>query len=130
MQARSRTVIVEDVDSGRRLTARCHRVGEDWVVVIGGGEQPHIGCAVLAVPYPSKRTTGRWSASCSVLTVLRHKEEPIARRVAQSVAESTGRTIIATAGVHDDALDRSGIECYLRLGERLAHEVVTALSEV
>ena len=122
-----RTVIVEDDAEGRKLTAWCRRVGDDHVVVVGGGEGPHVGCVVLATPYPSNAVTGGWSASCSVLTVPPHKEELIARGVAVRLAEATGRTVAVTAGVHDDDLDREGIECYLRLGDRLASKVVESV---
>jgi hypothetical protein len=122
-----RTVIVEDDASRRTLTAWCRRVGTDHVIVVGGGEAPHVGCVVLAVPYASKAVAGGWSASCSVLTIPPHKEEPIARGVALRLAEASGQNVVVTAGVHDDDLDRAGIECYLRLGDRLASEVVASV---
>jgi hypothetical protein len=122
------TVTVEDEPTGRCLTAGVITVGEDLVVAVGGGERPHVGCAVVAVPYPSKADPGQWSASCSVLTIPPHKEEPIARGVADRLSSTLGRTTVVTAGVHDDDLDREGVETYLRLGVRLGEELVQRLS--
>jgi hypothetical protein len=118
---------VEDPASGRVLEARIEIVGDDLVVAIGGGEQPHIGCVVLAQPHPAKGRDAGWSASCSVLTIPPHKEEPIARGIAEKLAATLGRVAVVTAGVHDDNIDADGIATYLRLAEELAEKLVDAL---
>ena len=118
---------VEDPSSGRYLEARTEIVGDDLVVAIGGGERPHVGCVVLAQPHPARGGTTKWSASCSVLTIPPHKEEPIARGIAEKLAASLGRVAVVTAGVHDDNIDAEGIATYLRLAEELAEKLVDAL---
>jgi hypothetical protein len=122
-----RSFTVRDPVSGRSLSAWLAELGEDVVVAVGGGERPHVGCVVLAQPQPRKGGPARWTASCSVLTIPPHKEEPIARGVAARLAERCGRVAVVSAGVHDDGLDRQGIEDYLRLGEELAEVVAGAL---
>jgi hypothetical protein len=116
-------VAVSDPDSGKEIHASVVTAGDDLVVTVGGGEKPHVGCVVLATPVSSRSNPGTWSASCSVLTIPPHKEEPIARSVASMVAAASGRVTVVTAGVHDDGLDRSGVEIYLELGDRLAEEI-------
>ena len=118
---------VEDPSSGRYLEARTAIVGDDVVVALGGGERPHVGCVVLAQPHPARDGATKWSASCSVLTIPPHKEEPIARGVAERLAASLGRVAVVTAGVHDDDIDAEGIATYLRLGKELAENLVDAL---
>jgi hypothetical protein len=120
---------VEDPPSGRVLEARVAEMGEDLVVAVGGGERPHVGCVVLAQPFPSKVVGKEWSASCSVLTIPPHKEEPIARGIATRLAEALGRVTVVTAGVHDDTLDAEGIACYLRLGQELGEELARRLAD-
>lgn len=118
---------VTDAKSGRRLAAWIHEVGEDLVVAVGGGEKPHVGSVVLAQPYRSKLRPGEFSASCSVLTIPPHKEEPIARGIAVRLAESLGKVIVVTAGVHENGLDREGVTDYLRLGSELGDALAAEL---
>ncbi len=125
-----RMVTVTDPESRKTLTAWIRPVGEDLVVVVGGGERPHVGCVVLAIPVPSRSHPNAWSASCSVLTIPPHKEEPIARGVASRLASAVGKVTVVTAGVHDDKLDHSGVEVYLKLGDRLAEDVARAMAAV
>jgi hypothetical protein len=125
---RSAEYRVEDSGSGRHVEARVEEVGEDLVIVVGGGQRPHVGCVVLAQPLPSKLPGKRWSASCSVLTIPPHKEEPIARGIATTVAEALGRVTVVTAGVHDEGLDADGIATYLRLGRELGDELARRLA--
>jgi hypothetical protein len=119
---------VQDEHSGRSLEACVVTVGEDLVVVVGGGERPHVGSVVLAQPYRSKRHPGTWSASCSVLTIPPHKEEPIARGIAARLASAFGRVVVVSAGVHDKHLDADGVKGYLRLGDELAEKLVVAIT--
>ena len=127
VRVKSSVCRVEDSPSGRHLEARVQEVGEDLVVAVGGGHRPHVGSVVLAQPGPSKDPGKKWSASCSVLTIPPHKEEPIARGIATRLAEDLGRVTVVTAGVHDDNLDANGIACYLRLGKELGEELAKQL---
>jgi hypothetical protein len=124
----SSRVRVEDSQTGRSIVALIQTVGEDLVVAVGGGERPHVGCVVLGQPTSSK-TAGSWSASCSVLTIPPHKEEPIARGIATRLVERLGRVCVVTAGIHDDNLDAAGISDYLRLGEELAEKLVQHVAD-
>ena len=120
-------VTVTNPASGRRLAASILTVGDDIVIAVGGGDCPHVGCVVLAVPTPGRGASG-FSPSISVLTIPPHKEEPIARAVAEYVCRRLGRVTVVTAGVHEDDISRDGIETYLRLGEKLAEAVTAHLS--
>jgi hypothetical protein len=110
-------------EAGRSVHAWVTPVGDDIVIAIGGGERPHVGSLVLAQPRPSRSRPGEYTPSISVLTIPPHKEEPMARGVAEAVSRRTGRVVTVTAGVHDDAIDLAGIRGYLRLVERLAEEL-------
>ena len=59
-------------------------VGEDILIVIRGGDKPHIGSCVLSVPRPSLADNKKISCTSSVLNVTGHKDENICRLVAES----------------------------------------------
>jgi hypothetical protein len=122
-----RRVTVGDPGSGRLLTAWLCELGDDLVIAVGGGDRPHVGCVVLAQPGRPKRDGPGVAVSSSVLTIPPHKEEPIARAVAERVCGSTGRVTVVTAGVHENRIDLDGIETYLRLGVELGAAVVDHL---
>lgn len=126
----SSSLSVEEPKTSQRLWAELQVVGDDLVIAVGGGERPHVGCVVLAQPRASAAHSGGWSASCSVLTIPPHKEEPIARGIATRLAEEFGRVTVVTAGVHDDDLGPAGIAVYLRLGAELAEKLVEHLAEL
>ncbi len=123
---RALTVSIEE--DGRTLTAVVTLAGEDLVVAVGGGERPHVGCIVVAVPVPSRRRPGEHSASVSVVTLPPHKEEPIARPIAERLAARLGRVAVVTAGVHEDGVDAAGVAAWLVLGERLSEELVARIA--
>jgi hypothetical protein len=119
----SMAVRVENDADGRSLTAWVRAVGDDVVIVISGGDRPHVGCVVLALPSPARGRSG-FAATSSILVIPSHKEEPIARPVAEAVCSRLGKVTTVTAGVHEDGIDRKGIESYLGLAEKLADAVV------
>jgi gallate decarboxylase subunit D len=77
-------------------------VGKDLVVTIGGGTKAHVGAVAVAQPRPSLRGDGRISASASVITLLGHKEDELARWAALHLASQLNTTVAVTAGVHLD----------------------------
>ncbi|NOZ79515.1 MAG: hypothetical protein GXP48_10135 [Acidobacteria bacterium] len=114
-------------DGGRTVSAWWRWVGEDLVMVIGGGARPHVGSVVLAQPRPSSAKPGRRSATVSVLNIPPHKDEAVARSMAETLAVELGCTVVVTAGIHEDGLDAAGIESYLELAGRLARELMRAV---
>jgi hypothetical protein len=123
----SQVVRVQSETSGRAIQARVVAAGDDLVIVVGGGDRPHVGVVVLAQPVPSRTGPGKHSASVTVVTIPPHKEESIARSVAERVASELRRVVVVTAGVHEDDIDSDGIGEYLRLGDELADELVRVL---
>lgn len=111
---------VEVADGPRRLEGWVQSVGSDTVVVVGGGHSPHVGCVVLAQARPSTADPRRTSVTSSVLTIPPHKEEPVARAIAERLARELGGVVVVTAGVHEDGLDMAGAAAYVGLAERLA----------
>ena len=80
------------------------RLGEDVSLLFSGGERPHIGCTVLALPRPSLTGDGSVSATSSVINVTGHKDGAVCRYLAEEVCKKTGRTVVCTGGFHVDGI--------------------------
>lgn len=120
--------VEETVREGRLvLHAVLHRVGEDVVVSIGGGDRPHVGCVVLAQPHGSTADPQRPSSTSSRIVIPPHRDDVIAVTVAEALARMLGVNVVATAGVHTEGLDPRGIAKYRRMAKRLAEGLLAAL---
>jgi hypothetical protein len=77
-------------------------MGNDLCVVIAGGEVPHLGAVAVAQARPSLKDDTKLSASTSVITLLGHKEDVIARNVAHGLAAKLNKNVAVCCGIHVD----------------------------
>ena len=91
------------------LTASVTKVGQDAVVVIFGGEKPHVGAVALADPRRSLRDPETISATASVLCLTGHKEDAIVKAASERLAAAANRPVVVTAGMHWDSLQESDL---------------------
>ena len=68
-----------------KLKVQVNRLGQDYNIVLQGGDKPHIGCTVLSVPRPSLTGDGSISATSSTLNVTGHKDDILCRYLAEEV---------------------------------------------
>lgn len=95
--------------AGIEIEIRETRIGEDIVLMLAGGDKPHIGCVVQSVPRPSLTEDGSTSVTSSVLNMTGHKDEFLCRRLAEKRYRETGRTVVCTGGVHIDNITKEQI---------------------
>jgi hypothetical protein len=114
------------------LEASVRRVGEDILVAIWGGEKPHIGAVSVAQPRPSLKDPEITSATASVICLLGHKEDELAKAASEILAAALNTTVVVTAGIHWDNLTAEGIQTVVRnceiLIDLILDQVVTNLS--
>jgi hypothetical protein len=67
--------LVETSKGRFKIHGWVQEVGQDLLVSIWGGTQPHIGALGIAVPRPSLKNPTKWSATSSNFTFLGHKED-------------------------------------------------------
>ena len=88
-------------------------LGEDILACIQGGDKPHIGCTVQAVPRPN--LTG-------------HKDEVLCRRLAEKLCRETGRVVVCTGGFHIDNMKPEQIDEVVKALDGLADEIVSGIA--
>lgn len=102
--------IIEKELSYTKLIVKISRIGEDIHITLQGGQKPHIGCVVLAVPRPSLEGNGARSSTASVINVTGHKDEMLCRRLAEQVAARENAVVVCCGGFHMDQITKEQIE--------------------
>ena len=82
-----------------RLTLQ--QAGPDLLILLTGGESPHIGSVIAATPRSSLRGTGT-SATSSVVNRSGHYDEVPGRRVAERLAATLNTYVVCVCGIHVD----------------------------
>jgi hypothetical protein len=101
-------------------------LGEDISVAICGGERGHIGAVAVSQPRPSLADPERVSSTTSVITLLGHKEDELARQVAGQLAQKLGVTVTVACGIHIDAILPQQIVLIEQGVQQLTAQLITA----
>jgi hypothetical protein len=104
--------------------------GDDVVVIIGGGEKPHIGALAVAIPRPSLTDPDQTSSTSSVITLLGHKDDELSRPISEQMASTLQKVVVVVAGVHIDNADRNDIEVLLANSMQCAQHVISRLQSL
>ncbi len=106
------------------LSASIRLIGLDVLVAIWGGEKPHIGAVAVGLPRPSLKDPDVTSASASVICLVGHKEDELAKAAAEILAAALNTHVVVTAGIHWDNLDAQGIQRIIQNSEVLVDKIL------
>lgn len=106
--------------------------GEGINITISGGEIPHIGAVAVAVPRPSLKDPSQVSTTTSVYVLIGHKDDELAKPIADRIARAMRQPVVVAAGVH---LGKAGnytasaeeIEKVLQVSTILVEELIRRL---
>lgn len=108
-----------------RLTVQIINQGKDYQILLMGGECPHIGCTVLAVPRPSfQNDKQEMSSTASVINITGHKDEYLCRYLAEKIAAGTKAVAVCTGGFHVDHITESQIEEVMEAVREITEEIL------
>ncbi len=93
-----------------QIRAEVACIGEDLVVMLSGGEKPHVGAVAIGIPRSSLADPETVSATASVFAMVGHKEDDLARIMARALAAALTRNVVVTVGIHVDQISPQGIE--------------------
>ncbi|MGI6553086.1 MAG: hypothetical protein ACOX37_08720 [Bacillota bacterium] len=112
-------------EAGRiQLQAMVLPSAEGLTVAIYGGDKPHVGAVALAVPRPSLMDPAKTSATVSVLTLIGHKDDEIAKPAAEKLAKELEQPVALVAGVHLDNPSQTEIDTVISLAGEIVDEIV------
>ena len=106
-----------------RLTARVIAAGVDRIVIITGGDRPHIGAVATACTIADPDRAGCREVSVSVITLPGHREDEIARKVARTLTKRFGVNVAVSAGMHWDGIPPRGIQTVIRNSDLLCEAI-------
>ena len=115
---------VKTEEDAYNLSASVRLIGDDVLVAIWGGEKPHIGAVAVAQPRPSLKDPEVTSASASVICLVGHKEDELAKAAAEILAAALNTHVVVTAGIHWDNLDSQGIQRIIQNSEVLVDNIL------
>ncbi len=79
-------------------------MGEDMCIIVTGGDRPHLGAVALSAVRPSLADPHKLSATTSVLALLGHKDDEVARVIAHRLSSKLNRNIVVCCGIHVDEI--------------------------
>jgi len=103
------------------------RMGTDLCVALFGGDKPHIGAVALSQSRPSLDDAEKTSASTSVIPLLGHKEDQLARDVAKRLACKMKANVSVACGVHLDDITADEIDTVCKLTLQAVDKLVKLL---
>jgi hypothetical protein len=90
-----------------KVELKSFKMGDDLVLMLTGGNKPHIGAAALAIPY-------KQTSSASLLTVYGHKDGEIAKPLAEKVSKKIKKTVVVIVGIHLDNATLNDINMFIK----------------
>ncbi|MGB9804576.1 hypothetical protein [Desulfofundulus sp.] len=109
-----------------RVELRATLTEEGIMVSLLGGEKPHIGAVVLSIPRPSMAEPGRVSCTSIVVPRLGHKDDELAKPLAEELAKACDQPVVMVAGVHVEKAQAEDIDLLIKnSNEALQHLLKT-----
>jgi len=104
---------IYQIDEGNgscRVSLRAFALTNGIIVHITGGDEPHIGGVAVGLPRPSTQDPSRVTANVSVISILGHKDDELARPIADRLVRELNSIIVVIAGVHIHQAIQTDIE--------------------
>jgi hypothetical protein len=110
------------------LCMTCVPMGRDLAVTLCGGDRAHIGAVAVSQARPSLEPGGATSATTSVIALLGHKEDDLARSLAARFAARLDAVVTVACGIHMDAIREGEFKDILEMSEELAAQALDRLT--
>jgi len=98
--------------SGRgryRVWVKKQTIGEDILLILGGGEKPHVGSVVVCEPGRETR----------VIKLEGHYDEVVLKPLAEKTCRRYKKTVVAVGGIHIDNASKEEIDILIKNSKNL-----------
>ncbi len=122
-----RSSVGEDI---YKVVAEVKIIGDDLMISVWGGTKPHIGSISVSVPRPGLQDNTTMSATSSIINLIGHKDEVVARKFSEQLAAKFNKNAIATAGIHIDDITENQINILMQNMTDLCRDIMIKLEEI
>lgn len=96
-----------------RVWLKKQKMGDDILLVVGGGDKTHIGTAVMCVP----------GKKAQVLKYGTHKDHIVLEPIAKKTCEKYGKVVVAVGGIHIHDATKEEINAVIKNGEEITSKI-------
>lgn len=100
------------------ITLEAKKIGEDYLLILTGGEE-HVGAVAVGL-FEEKSQR----ASSSVITMPGHREEYLALQGARQVSRATRKTSVFVVGIHQDNINPEEIKNIVSATEEMVESFI------
>lgn len=118
---------IKTTEGSYDIEAHVRLIGKDLLVAISGGEKPHIGAVSVAQPRPSLKDPRNTSATASVICLIGHREDELAKKASEFLAAALNTRVVVTAGIHWDSIDEEGIQRVIQNSELIVKQILAKI---
>ena len=111
------------------VRASLQALGPDIVITVWGGTRPHVGALVVSTPHPDRAPEEGRCSTVLQFSFPGHRDNVVARRVAERVASVLQRTIVVSAGIHVPDITPAGIDTVLANTDCLIEKIISLLRD-
>ena len=110
-----------------KVKAEVRLIGSDLLVILYGGDKPHIGSVAVAHPRPSLKDKRQVSSTSSLYNFLGHKDGVVAQKMSETLSAALSKNVVVVAGIHIDRITQKGIEKIVENCDKLADKIYKSL---
>ncbi|MCG9968908.1 hypothetical protein L9W92_12775 [Pelotomaculum terephthalicicum JT] len=89
-------------DGKYRVELMVSITGDGLVAHLYGGDKPHVGAVAISLTRPSISDNTKVSCNTSVIPLLGHKDDEVAKPIAEKIALAFGKPVVVVVGIHVD----------------------------
>ena len=113
-----------------KVIAEVKIIGDDLMISVWGGTKPHIGSISVSVPRLGLQDNTTMSATSSIINLIGHKDEVVARKFSEQFAAKFNKNAIATAGIHIDDITENQINILMQNMTDLCRDIMIRLEKI